>query len=164
MIRLFLISFMTLTGLIANSVLAQNREFFYSPNVFTISELDTARLLSDKPLKSPWGAVGRSALMPGWGQIYNEQYLKAGIYFSINGYFAFQIIRNEIRWQKYDSEFYRSRRVEFTWYFALSYLVTMADAYVDAYLYKFDEAMQISQQIDFEEGLWTAQLEFIYSF
>ena len=162
--RFFLLSFITLAGLTVNSLLAQDQAVLYSPNVFTVNELDTARLLSDKPLKSPWGAVGRSALMPGWGQIYNEQYLKAGIYFSINAYFAFQIIRNEIRWQKYDSEFYRSRRVEFTWYFALSYLVTMADAYVDAYLYKFDEAMQISQEIDFEEGQWTAQLEFSYSF
>jgi hypothetical protein len=154
----------TLVGMSVHSLLAQNLEIFNSSKVFAVSELDTARLLSDKPLKSPWGAVGRSALMPGWGQVYNEQYLKAGIYFSINAYFAFQIIRNEIRWQKYDSEFYRSRRVEFTWYFALSYLVTMADAYVDAYLYKFDEAMQISQEIDFEEGQWTAQLEFSYSF
>ena len=126
--------------------------------------MDTATLLSDTPLKSPWRAVGRSALLPGWGQIYNERYVKAGIYFSINAYFAFQIIRNEIRWREYKSEFYRSRRVEFTWYFALSYLVTMTDAYVDAYLYKFDEAMQISQSLDYEEGQWTGQLELSFSF
>jgi hypothetical protein len=143
---------------------AQTQDSLSYQNLWSNTALDTATLLSDTPLKSPWGAVGRSALLPGWGQIYNERYVKAGIYFSINAYFAFQIIRNEIRWREYKSEFYRSRRVEFTWYFALSYLVTMADAYVDAYLYKFDEAMQISQSLDYEEGQWTGQLELSLSF
>ena len=34
-------------------------------------------LLGDKPIKSPWGAALRSGVLPGWGQLYNDSYLKA---------------------------------------------------------------------------------------
>ena len=36
-----------------------------------------ADLLSDNPVKSPWGATLRSAIIPGWGQVYTEHYWKA---------------------------------------------------------------------------------------
>ncbi|HED08391.1 MAG TPA: hypothetical protein ENI57_09775, partial [Ignavibacteria bacterium] len=35
--------------------------------------------------KSPMGAVLRSAILPGWGQIYNESYIKAPIIWGIFG-------------------------------------------------------------------------------
>jgi len=55
-------------------------EFFILPSDSLTTQqtvIDTNRLLSDEPLKSPWGAVARSAVLPGWGQVYNEQYWKA---------------------------------------------------------------------------------------
>ncbi len=128
------------------------------------SQLDTARLLSDETLKSPWGAVARSAVLPGWGQVYTENYLKAALFFSINAFFVYQIYRYEMLWRDGKNEAYRIKRNQHTWYFALSYLLTMVDAYVDAYLYKFDDAMNIAHQFQFEEGIWISKLEFTVHF
>ena len=136
-----------------------------SMSLFThSSQLDTAKLLSDEALKSPWGAVARSAVLPGWGQIYTEHYLKAALVFSINAYFVYQIYHYEMLWRDDKNEGYRSKRNQNTWYFALSYLLTMVDAYVDAYLYKFDDAMKIAHQFQFEEGIWISKLEFTVHF
>jgi hypothetical protein len=126
---------------------------FYSP------KLDTATLLSDKSLKSPWGAVARSAIMPGWGQIYTEQYFKSVIAFSLNAFLAYQIYHYEQKWREEQNEGYRAKRNLYTWYFSLAYLLTMVDAYVDAYLYKFDEAMKISYHLEKQEGIWISGLE-----
>ena len=128
------------------------------------SQLDTARLLSDEALKSPWGAVARSAILPGWGQIYTEHYFKAALYFSINAYFVYQIYHYEMLWREDKNEAYRNKRNQNSWYFALAYLLTMVDAYVDAYLFKFDDAMKIAHQVQFEEGVWTSKLEFTVHF
>ena len=128
------------------------------------TQLDTARLLSDEALKSPWGAVARSAVLPGWGQVYTEHYLKAVLFLSINTYFVYQIYHYEMLWRDDKNEDYRSKRNQHTWYFALAYLLTMVDAYVDAYLYKFDDAMNIAHQFQFEEGVWTSRLELTVHF
>jgi hypothetical protein len=130
--------------------------------IFKASELDTSRLLSDQPLKSPWGAVLRSALLPGWGQVYTGHYVKAGIAVAVNALFAFQIYKYEMKWRDEKNENFRNKRNQFSWYFALSYLITMADAYVDAYLYKFDVAMEISYETIHRDELWLAELRFSF--
>lgn len=126
---------------------------FYSP------QLDTATLLSDNSLKSPWGAVARSAVLPGWGQIYTGHYVKSAVVFSINGFLVYQIYNYELKWREEKNEDYRAKRNLYTWYFALAYILTMVDAYVDAYLYKFDDAMKISYHIDRQEEIWVSRLE-----
>jgi len=126
---------------------------FYSP------QLDTAVLLSDKSLKSPWGAVARSAVLPGWGQIYTDHYFKAAIAFSVNGLLVYQIYYYEMKWREEKNEGYRAKRNLYTWYFSLAYLLTLVDAYVDAYLYKFDDAMKISYHIDRQEDRWVSRVE-----
>ncbi|MFZ0391641.1 MAG: DUF5683 domain-containing protein [Calditrichia bacterium] len=128
------------------------------------TSLDTSRLLSDTPLKSPWGAVLRSAVLPGWGQVYTGHYWKAGLVFSLNAFLLGQVLRNNQRFEDTGNKNFRDRRNEFTWYFAFSYLLTMVDAYVDAYLYKFDEAMRISHQLRYREGEWLAELQLSYHF
>ena len=47
----------------------------------SFAQEDTVKNQNEKPAdtvfvmqKSPWGAVLRSAILPGWGQIYNESY------------------------------------------------------------------------------------------
>ena len=49
-------------------------------------EEDTTFVMS----KSPWGAVLRSAIIPGLGQFYNESYWKVPLIFGAVAYFAFQ--------------------------------------------------------------------------
>jgi hypothetical protein len=123
-------------------------------SIFQPTSLDTVKLLSDKPLKSPMGAVIRSALLPGWGQLYTRQYLKAGIASAINGVMIYQVFRYQKRWKDSGNRDFQLKRNLFTWYFAGTYFLTMVDAYVNAYLFKFDEAMDISQIIWQREEVW----------
>lgn len=108
--------------------------------------------------KSPMGAVLRSALIPGWGQIYNESYWKAPIVWGILGYFVYYWIDNNNLYKDYrdlfsesletstsgnliykrNRDFYRDQRDQFAVYIGLTYFLTLVDAYVDAHLFDFD--------------------------
>ena len=114
-------------------------------NVFSANPaaIDTARLLSDKPVKSPWGAVLRSAVLPGWGQVYNKKYIKGVFAASLDGVLFSQILHNQNQWEKTGDRNFFNRRNDFYWYFGISYLLTLVDAYVDAYLFGFNKAMDI---------------------
>lgn len=101
-------------------------------------------LLGDEPLKSPWGATLRSAILPGWGQLYNESYLKAAGYLLIDGYLFYRIRQADIHYRDSKETKYLEDRSRYSWYFGVAYFLTMADAYAGAYLYKFEEAMQVT--------------------
>ena len=101
--------------------------------------------------KSPWGAVARSAILPGWGQIYNESYWKAPVVWGIMGWFVYAWIDNNNKYidnkdlyiqtgttlSKDYRDFYRDQRDEFAIYIVLSYFLNLVDAYVDAHLFDF---------------------------
>ena len=101
-------------------------------------------LLGDKPLKSPWGAVLRSAIIPGWGQVYTENYVKATAYFAVNAFMVYRIHTANVNYWKTKEIKYKEDRTRFAWYFGVAYLITLADAYASAYLYKFDEALEMA--------------------
>lgn len=116
----------------------------FSRTKLVSTDLDTAKLLSDQPLKSPMGAVFRSAAMPGWGQIYNEKYLKGLFVFSVNGAFAYAIYDYHSKWKDTGNKTFQNKRNLYTWYFGVSYFLTLIDAYVDAYLFGFEEAVELA--------------------
>lgn len=101
--------------------------------------------------KSPWGAVLRSAVIPGWGQIYNESYLKAPIVWGIFGALAagwiyynnkYKVsrdlfIQTQITGYRDSRDFYRDQRDLMGIYIGLAYFLNMVDAYVDAQLFDF---------------------------
>ncbi len=101
--------------------------------------------------KSAWGAVLRSAVIPGWGQIYNESYWKTPIVLGVGGWFIYNYIQNNKDYKNYqrlylisptsqnrvNRDFYRDQRDLFTMYLAFTYLATLVDAYVDAHLFDF---------------------------
>ncbi len=101
-------------------------------------------LLSDKPLKSPWGAALRSAMLPGWGQVYIESYLKAVGFLLADGYLFYKSRQADIRYRRTKETRYRDDRSRYNWYFGLAYLLTVADAYAGAYLYRFDDAIRLT--------------------
>ncbi len=101
-------------------------------------------LFSDKPLKSPWGAVARSAMLPGWGQFYNESYIKAVVSLGIFSTFAYNVINYSKEYNETGEGYFKDRRTVHSWYLGLTYVLIMLDAYVDANLYKFDEAMELT--------------------
>lgn len=111
--------------------------------------------------KSPWGAVGRSAILPGWGQFYNESYWKIPVVWGFLGYYTYGWISSNDDYRHYqdlykaslkedytgnvssavlleEREFYRDQRDMFAVYFGLAYFLNLVDAYVDAHLFDFD--------------------------
>jgi Family of unknown function (DUF5683) len=131
-------------------------------------------MFSDKPIKSPWGASMRSLIFPGWGQWYNEKYFKSALYLGLVSYVGYQVYKNNQDYKGADREIrkilrlpedqrdtelllkYRSDkkgfkddRSRYSWYFGLCYLIMVTDAHVDAYLYKFDETVELSVPLTF---------------
>lgn len=104
--------------------------------------------------KSAWGAVLRSAILPGWGQIYNESYWKVPIVWGTMGWFVYAWLDNNRKYNNYNDlyhqfgdnysinyknyrNFYRDQRDTFAIYLCLTYFLTLVDAYVDAHLFDF---------------------------
>ena len=109
--------------------------------------------------KSPWLALGLSAVVPGAGQVYLGQWYKvpfiaAGIGGCLAGAFVqnnrYMYTGDSVRHQlergdtltslRYEQarEFYRDDRDKFYIYAALFYLANLLDAYIAAHLYDFD--------------------------
>jgi len=118
----------------------------------------TGEMFSDKPIKSPWGAVAKSAMLPGWGQFYNEEYIKGIISFLLVADFTRKAIINDIKYKRTRSAENRERRSVNTWYAGLAYALNMVDSYVDAYLYKFDETMELTISVIPIENTFGVQL------
>ena len=101
--------------------------------------------------KSPWGAVLRSAIIPGLGQFYNESYWKIPIIWGtgallISGWVYNNNLYNDNKElfistgqtiYQYRRDFYRNQRDNFTIYLVILYMLNLVDAYVDAQLYDF---------------------------
>ena len=121
-------------------------------NIVSSAGIDTLRLLSDEPLKSPMGAMLRSALLPGWGQLYNRSYIKSGVVVAVHGFLLYKVLDNNRRWLdlrkvkdpgRYNAKDTRNRYI---WYTGLAYLLNLVDAYVDAYLFGFDDVIDLTWQ------------------
>ncbi len=108
--------------------------------------------------KSPSGAMLRSAIIPGWGQYYNESYWKIPIVVGLCAWMIRGIVVENASFieyrDKYDAsitattpagnliykqyrEYYRDNRDSYAWYLGLFYLIQIADAFIDAHLFDF---------------------------
>lgn len=108
--------------------------------------------------KSPLGAVVRSALLPGLGQIYNESYWKVPVVWGFLGYYGYEWVRQNNNYHSYATQykevlaglrrgnaenykrvrdFYRDQRDLFAIYMGIAYALNLLDAYVDAQLFDF---------------------------
>lgn len=109
-----------------------------------INKDDTVKTSS----KSPTGAMIRSLILPGWGQLYNKKYVKAILAFGAEiGLLTNSIYLN----QKYkasdtelEREFYINNRNLSNWWLVGVILFSMADAFVDAHLADFDESSDLT--------------------
>ena len=109
--------------------------------------------------KSPWLAVGYSAMMPGAGQVYNENYWKVPVIVGLGGYWVYEWVKLNNKYNDYSDQynqsiitsppsgdtqllsvrdFYHDERDKFAWYLGVLYFVNLVDAYVGAHLYDFD--------------------------
>jgi hypothetical protein len=104
-------------------------------------------------------ALWRAILIPGWGQIYNHEYGKAGLLYmglfgsAVSLWSRQQMVEyhlKELRLARKgeDSQdiyatnenvlFFRKKRNQYVWAISLFYIYSMADAAVDAMLHNFD--------------------------
>ncbi|MBC8143980.1 MAG: hypothetical protein H7X80_00255, partial [bacterium] len=141
-----------------------------------IAQIDSGRVSRDAPMvpsnydttalgtvgfhmtKSPTVAVLLS-IVPGGGQIYNEQYIKSLLFIGAGSFFAVQAVRfhtsfvtkadqidalpvddstTNRSFLKTEREFYRDNRDLNVAYFIGVQLLSMIDAYVGAHLFDFD--------------------------
>ncbi|MDO9069509.1 MAG: hypothetical protein Q7W05_13780 [Deltaproteobacteria bacterium] len=95
-----------------------------------------------KPYRSAFLAVSFSAVIPGGGQLYTQNYLKAAGFAGALGYLGYN-------WYEYDKDYinsswaeedyyYQKRRKFMLWTIGV-WLGSLADAYVSAHLYKFNQ-------------------------
>jgi len=101
--------------------------------------------------KSPWGAVLRSAIIPGLGQFYTESYWKIPIIWGAGALLISGWVYNNNLYKdnkdlfintgqsiyQYRRDFYRNQRDNFTIYLVVLYILNLVDAYVDAQMYDF---------------------------
>jgi hypothetical protein len=120
------------------------------------TESETIVIKKDK-ITSPRGALFRSAIIPGWGQVYNRQYIKAVLYGGTEIALAAATVHY---WKKMDShqsnftkstdptyqawEYYyyqsaRDNRNLFLWLSGLTFFISIFDAYVDAHFADFNQ-------------------------
>lgn len=95
--------------------------------------------------KSSTGAVLRSMVVPGWGQLYTESYIKAVVFAGIEGSLIIGISHQHDQMKAFQKagdfsaeRFYRNSRNRLVWWLAGTILLSMGDAYVDAQLYGLD--------------------------
>ncbi|MCI0513640.1 DUF5683 domain-containing protein [candidate division KSB1 bacterium] len=111
-------------------------------------------------VKAPRAAVLRAIILPGWGQWYNEKKFKALLVFGTEiGFVSAAIWHNQRVVTRLDEsqyteqyrlqykEFHINMRNQYVWYLAGAILYAMADAYVDAHLFDFDESPDLSIRI-----------------
>ncbi len=100
----------------------------------------------------------RSAVVPGWGQLYNKKYIKAGLFAAGEWYLVYGISQDWKKTNRYHDAFtnatdqtdkgiqvhnytkYRDRRNLKMWILAASIFYSMFDAYVDAQLADFNQS------------------------
>lgn len=133
-----------------------------SSSVKNPSLSDTTKFMMQK---SPWGAVLRSAALPGFGQFYNESYWKIPLFWGVLGYLGYQWNTNNNSYKTYKDlynkslnlssagieeyykkrEFYRDQRDMFAVFIGITYFLNLVDAYVDSHLFDFNvETDQVS--------------------
>lgn len=113
---------------------------------------------------SPSTVVLYSAILPGFGQIYNESYWKLPILYGLMGWYTYNVVQKHDKYIEYRDlyradpeavkaesyrsyrDFYRDSRDAYFIYLLLTYLGGLVDAYVDAHLYDFDVGDDLSKQ------------------
>lgn len=110
------------------------------------------------PTKSPTLAMGLSAILPGAGQIYTENYWKAPIIWGVGGYWIYEWIQLNDKYKQFKRdysktqseqdlrlrEFYRDERDKFAWFLGVLYVLNLVDAYAGAHLYDFNVSPDLS--------------------
>ncbi|MBI4726195.1 hypothetical protein HY768_03050 [candidate division TA06 bacterium] len=95
-----------------------------------------------KPRRSAFLAVSFSAVFPGGGQLYTQNYLKAvGFAGALGclGYNWYSYNKQYLASSYFDEDYYYGKRRKYMLWTIGVWLGSLADAYVSAHLYKFNQ-------------------------
>lgn len=130
-----------------------------APSTAALPDSASGEAATPRAKKDPWTAVGLSAVLPGAGQVYTENYWKVPVILGLGGYWVYEWGKNNTKYKEYRDlydqsieefppygneqylqlrEAYKDQRDAFAWYLGILYLVNIVDAYVGAELYDFD--------------------------
>ncbi len=141
---------------------------WFAAIVGVVAQTNAAEVPDTTAGVSPTGAVVRSLLLPGWGQLYTGHPIKAAVIAAAFGtgvgvsvYYHLQFQQQQQVIEAYQEqhqteaplsmiqvrEYYRDRRDEFLIYTAIIYAIAALDAYVDAHLVDFDVSPDLSAKL-----------------
>ena len=126
----------------------------YTPvvNVTEANSVGNPVNYEERLTQSPTIGLLKSAVVPGWGQIGNKRYVKAGLFAGLQAWFVLSAVHYGADAADYRSlwegatdpttrnEYYglyqdhRDDRNKFTWFAVINSFVAMFDAFVDAHL------------------------------
>ncbi len=96
-----------------------------------------------KPHRSPLLSVCFSAVFPGGGQLYTQKYFRAAAFAGGLGYLGYCYNREDQAAignpDQDDYNYHNERRRTYKWWFIGAWTMSLADAYVDAHMFKFDQ-------------------------
>ncbi len=143
-----------------DSLSIENKDSTVFKNLSTITENQKISEKNFEMKKSPLGAILRSLALPGWGQIYVENYWKAPLFAAGCGLLVYFVLDNNSKFQTYQKqfdeiketnpnsselfilrskkEFYRDNRDQSAFFLVAVYLLAAIDSYVGAHLYDFN--------------------------
>ncbi|MBI5020691.1 MAG: hypothetical protein HZB59_04590 [Ignavibacteriales bacterium] len=122
------------------------------PNPQSTSQSKSDELTEFHPTKSPMLAMGLSAIFPGSGQIYTENYWKVPIIWGVGGYWIYEWIHLNNKYKQFRSDYartvneqdlrlrdwYHDERDKFAWFLGALYMLNLVDAFAGAHLYDFN--------------------------
>lgn len=150
-----------------------NNDSLVFKNISTITDNQKISDSKFEMKKSPMGAILRSLAIPGWGQIYVENYWKAPLFAAGCGLLIYFVLDYNSKYQTYQKqydeiketkpnsselfilrskkEFYRDNRDQSAFFLVAVYILAAIDSYVGAHLYDFNVddniALSINNQI-----------------
>ena len=136
----------------------------FAPALWAQPQKNLVARADSTKLPSPRGAMIRSILFPGWGQLYNGKKWKAAFVFAVEtGIVGTILYWNQQANRAPDAE-HRALYLEYRnrgfWYLGLAILLSAGDAYVDAQLAGFD----VSPDLSFLSGHWRVGLAMHHRF
>ena len=138
----FSVSAIIICTLCGSNLLAQEK----------INKASTPTRVDTVIIKNPTGAMLRSIIVPGWGQFYNRKWFKGVLVAGAEtGLVINALVLNQWANESTTEEerlFYIDNRNLSFWILGAVILYSMADAYVDAALFGFDESPELS--LDFK--------------
>jgi len=116
-----------------------------------------ARADSTSHRSAPYKVMLRSAVVPGWGQLYNHQFIKAALVAAGEGFIIYKTL-DELKLENEaidrvaslpagpdqdlafeEQTVHYNRKISWIWWGVAAHLLSMADAYVDAHLSTFED-------------------------